>query len=169
MSIVCCKVTDSKIEIAADSITVRGYTQSKGNEVKFSKLVKVNDIILGGVGWTEENFLMQMFCQTHNISSTNKTDVLNFLNEFSDWKKKKAENHKIENDYMILFKGKAFFISNFLIQEIKNYEAIGAGMDFALSALYLGHDAEKAVETACELSVYCEKPIIKYEIKKSID
>lgn len=38
-------------------------------------------------------------------------------------------------------------------------EAIGWGFDFALAALYLGHPVQKAVETAIELSVYCEGPI----------
>lgn len=165
MSIVCCRVTDDKIEIASDSISIRGYTQSKGDKVKYSKLVKVNEMIIGGVGFSEENFLMQLFAQTHNIKDANTDAVLTFLAEFSDWKKKKIDNYKIENNFIFLYKSKAFYIERFLIQEVINYQAIGAGDDFALSALYLGHSVEKAVETACELSIYCEKPIIKYEMK----
>ena len=41
--------------------------------------------------------------------------------------------------------------------------AIGAGMSYALAALYLGHSAERAVETAIELSTMCEAPIIVIE------
>ena len=37
--------------------------------------------------------------------------------------------------------------------------AIGAGEDYALASLHLGHTAKEAVETACELSVYCERPV----------
>lgn len=35
------------------------------------------------------------------------------------------------------------------------YYAMGAGRDYALAALYLGHDARKAVEVACALDVHC--------------
>jgi hypothetical protein len=35
------------------------------------------------------------------------------------------------------------------------FHARGAGRDFALAALYLGHDARKAVEVACALDVNC--------------
>jgi len=166
MSVVCCKVTDEKIEIASDSITVRGWTQSKGKNSKFSKLTKVNGIILGGVGYAEETALFQLFCQTHKPKDATEDDILTFLSEFSDWKKKRADSHKIENPYIIVYKGKAFAIQGFLVEEIVSYEAIGAGSDFALSALYLGFDVEKAVETACELSIYCEKPVIKFEYIK---
>jgi hypothetical protein len=33
-------------------------------------------------------------------------------------------------------------------------------MNFALAALYLGNTAKRAVETAIELSIYCEAPIL---------
>lgn len=33
--------------------------------------------------------------------------------------------------------------------------ASGHGRDFALAAMYLGHDAKRAVEVACHFDVYC--------------
>jgi hypothetical protein len=36
-------------------------------------------------------------------------------------------------------------------------------MSYALAALYLGHSAEEAVETAIELSTMCEEPILVIE------
>jgi len=47
------------------------------------------------------------------------------------------------------------------IQKVTSYMAIGAGQTYALAALYLGQTAEKAVETAIELSIYCAYPIRK--------
>ena len=105
-----------------------------------------------------------MFCQTTQPASSRESDLLVFLNSFSDWKKKKTDKHGIENNYILIFNKKAFFIHSYFINEILTYEAIGAGQEFALAALYLGHNVEKAVETACELSVYCEKPIRKISI-----
>jgi ATP-dependent protease HslVU (ClpYQ) peptidase subunit len=163
MSIVCCRVTPYEISIASDSIVVRGYTQGKDKN-KFAKLFKVNDLIIGSVGYAEESSLFRIYCSTRQPASISENDILIFISEFAQWKKERTTIYSIENSYIIIFNNKAFHIEGFFVNEILDYEAIGAGMDFALATLYLGHDVEKAVETACELSVFCEKPIIKYTI-----
>jgi len=162
MSVVCCRVTSKKVEIASDSITVRGWTQEKGKD-KFAKLVEINDIILGSVGSAEEVSLMQLFCATRKPEAASESRILNFLVDFLDWKKKQTDKYELNNAYIIVFAGKAFYLEGFFVKEILTYEAIGAGMDYALSALYLGHDVKKAVETACELSILCEKPVIYFK------
>ncbi|MDQ6961261.1 MAG: hypothetical protein Q9M28_01840 [Mariprofundaceae bacterium] len=158
MSVVCCKISEKTIEVAADSISIRGYTQSKGKD-DYSKLVEINGMIVGCVGRAEESSLLQMFCATRTPESASEGAILTFFTEFMDWKKKRTEKYKTENRFIFVFTGKAFYVEGFFIREIKSYEAIGAGMNFGLSALYLGHSAAKAVETACELSIFCEQPI----------
>jgi len=160
MSIVCCKVSKNMIEVASDSISVRGYTQSKGQNIRLAKLTKVNNLIIGSVGLAQESVLMQLFCETHQIKSPDIDSILTFLSEFSDWKKGKIDNSNIDNSYIFVLKGKAFAIGGYLVSEITDYEAIGAGMDYALAAMYLGHGVKDAVKVACELSVYCEEPVI---------
>lgn len=54
-----------------------------------------------------------------------------------------------------------------MVDEILKYHAIGAGMDYALAALYLGATAVQSIETACELSIYCEYPIKSYIFDKN--
>ncbi len=54
-------------------------------------------------------------------------------------------------------------VQDYFITEVTTYEAIGVGTRYALSALCLGHSVEEAIEVACELSIYCEKPVIKFE------
>ena len=65
-----------------------------------------------------------------------------------------------------VFEGKVFLIEGFYVKEIEEYMAIGAGMDFALAALYLGSTVQEAIKTACHLSILCEEPINIVEIKK---
>ncbi|HQU73805.1 MAG TPA: hypothetical protein PKV71_10255 [Calditrichia bacterium] len=166
MSVVCCRVYEDRIEIASDSITVRGWTQEKGRD-NHSKLVAVNDMVIGSVGRAEDSSLMQLFCATHKPEGASESDILSFMVEFLDWKKKKTDQKQTSGVFILLFEGKAFYINGFFIKEVVSYEAIGAGMDFALSALYLGHNVEKAVETACELSVMCEKPIQSLKMDKA--
>lgn len=44
------------------------------------------------------------------------------------------------------------------------FVAMGAGRDYALAAMYLGHDARKAVEVACALDVFCGMGIDTLEL-----
>jgi len=170
MSVVACKICDNIIDIAADSITVIGYTQSKSIN-SHSKLVIVNKMIVGSCGYCEESSLFHNFCSTRSIVEDNvkeikERNVLNFIIEFSKWKKGLTENHKIQNSYIIVVNGKAFSINNFMVEEILKYEAIGAGMDFALASLYLDNQVENAVKAACELSIYCEPPIRMFTMNR---
>ena len=159
MSVVACKILPNGYEIASDSISVRFWTQSKGGNTKFSKLFEVNDVVVGSVGYAEESSLLQMFCSTRKPAEATEPAILEFFSEFSSWKKKKAEKSGLDNAYLIGFEGKVFSVNGWFIQQVLKYEAIGAGMDFALAALYLDNSAEEAVKVACELSIYCEEPI----------
>lgn len=158
MSIVACRITEDGYEIAADSISVRGSTQTKNN-INRSKLVEVNNMVIGSVGSAEESSLLQLFARTHQPSAPTEEGILVFWNEFAEWKKKRTDRSSIDNRYFIGLDGVVFYIEQWLIASVSSYEAIGAGMDFALAALHLGHTAEEAVETAIELSIYCEAPI----------
>ena len=159
MSVVVCRITKKGYEIAADSIAVRGWTQSKGDTKKFSKLFEVNGLVIGGVGLIQEISLLRLFATTHKPASATDSALLEFLSEFSGWKNKKTDDSDIDNAYIVGFEEKAFYINGWLVEEIVKYEAIGAGEDYALAAMYLGNSAKKAVRVAIELSVFCEGPI----------
>ena len=160
MSVVACKIKENEYEIAADSITVRGYIQTKGQTTDHVKLYETNDMVIGGVGSAEENSLLRLFAETHRPSNPDELSMLEFISEFSEWKKKKTDNAAIKNSFLIGFQNNVFHVEQWHVSKIKSYMAIGAGMSFALAALYLGHSAEKAVETAIELSTMCEGPTI---------
>ncbi|MBT3322334.1 MAG: hypothetical protein HN392_08635 [Anaerolineae bacterium] len=165
MSVVVCKITKEGYEIAADSISVRGYTQTKNNTNR-SKLVEVNNMVIGSVGSAEESSLLQIFAKTHQPAAATEEGILEFWSEFADWKKKRTDKNGIGNVYFLGFDGVVFFVEHWLISSVKSYEAIGAGMNFALAALHLGHSAEEAIETAIELSIFCEAPIQVIKKKK---
>ena len=165
MSIVCCRILKDKIEIASDSITVRGWTQSKGG--KLSKLFQENGLIVGAVGNADELALFNLFCKNHRPERSDESGIVGFLTEFCEWKNHKVDSKLLNNSYIIVCDGRAYCCEQFFVQEITTYQAIGAGMDFALAVLYLGHDVIAAVEAACELSVYCEKPVIRFDVLRN--
>ena len=159
MSVVACKILPNGYEIASDSISIRFWTQSKGDNTKFSKLFEVNDIVIGSVGYAEESSLLQIYCTTRKPAEATESAILEFMSEFSNWKKGKAEKSGLDNNYLFGFEGKVFSVNGWFIQQVLTYEAIGAGMDYALAALYLDKSAYDAVKVACELSIFCEEPI----------
>ena len=163
MSVVAVKVEKDKITIGADSILVSGWTQEKD---KLAKLNKVNDMIIGDVGDAQEGALFLMYCKTRKPREASVEALVEFMSEFQDWMNNKIGESKLDNQYVIVFDGKAFVMEGFFIKEVTDYTAIGAGMDFALSALYLGNSVEESIKAACHLSVYCEEPVNIIEIKK---
>jgi ATP-dependent protease HslVU (ClpYQ) peptidase subunit len=164
MSVVAIRVTDKEIVVGADSILVsHGTTQEKD---KFAKLNRVNDIIIGDVGSAQEGGLFLMFCRTRKPREASIEAIIEFMSEFQDWMRNKTDESKLTNEYILVIDKKAFLVEGFFVKEIVDYTAIGAGMDFALSALYLGNSVEESIKAACHLSVYCEEPINLMEVNK---
>ena len=165
MSVVAVKVTKKDITVGADSIMIAYATQFKD---KLAKLNTVNGMVIGYVGWSEEGNLFWKYCKTRRPSEATEEDVLDFISEFHDWLRKKTGTPtiKLKNEFIMVFDGKAFDIDNYDIKEVDDYHAIGAGMDYALSALYLGKSVHDAIDVSCELSIYCEKPINIITVKK---
>ena len=163
MSVVAVKVTKNKIIIGADSILVSGYTQEKD---KLAKLNKVNGMVIGDVGDAQEGALFLLFCKTRKPSEASVGGLVEFMSEFQDWLDKKTGEAKLSNEYILIIEKKAFMMEGFFIKEVTDYTSIGAGMDFALSALYLGKSVKDSIKAACHLSVYCEEPINIIEVEK---
>lgn len=103
--------------------------------------------------------------KTHKPAKADEKSVLEFIIEFSRWKKDLTGDGSLCNSYILAFGGKLFHIQRMLIYEVRDYYAIGAGEDFANAALYLGHTPREAVKVACELSCYVAEPIIEEEMK----
>jgi ATP-dependent protease HslVU (ClpYQ) peptidase subunit len=163
MSVVAIRVKDNKITIGADSIIVSGWTQEKD---KLAKLNEVNGMIIGDVGDAQEGGLFLLFCKTRKPREASSDALIEFMSDFQDWMNDKIGEVKLNNQYIIVLEGKAFVMEGFYIKEVTDYTAIGAGMDFALSALYLGNSVEESIKASCHLSVYCEEPINIIEIEK---
>ena len=164
MSVVCVKVYDDRIEIASDSIIVKGY--SMRSDSGFSKLSKINDMVIGAVGSAQEASLMWHYMETCRPKDASEKAVLDFIVGFAKWKIDYSNDKEIHNNYILAFGGKCFSIEGVFVFEVTNYNAIGAGMDFANAALYLGHTPKEAVKVASELSCYVSEPIIVETIYK---
>ena len=123
-----------------------GWTQEKD---KLAKLNKVNDMVIGDCGDAQEGGLFLVYCKTRKPREASVEALIEFMSEFQDWMNDKIGETKLNNQYIIVLEGKAFMMEGFFVKEVTDYTAIGAGMDFALSALYLGNSVKEAIKEAC--------------------
>jgi ATP-dependent protease HslVU (ClpYQ) peptidase subunit len=158
VSVVAARLYGDRLEIAADSVCIRWATQTTDNK-KHSKLWQRGDLVIGGVGTAQENGLMRLFSENHQPETSDERGLLAFMSEFAEWKKRRTETYAIENHYLLGCGAGLFHLEGFGIDQVTTYEAIGAGMDYALAAMRCGADPKTAVETAIDLSIYCAAPV----------
>ncbi len=166
MSVVAVRKEGSKITIGADSIRISGWgTQEKD---KLAKLFRVSkELIVGTVGDAAIHSLFREFLNNHLPKTNTEYGWTTLIGEFSSYLNDLKNAPKLENSaFIVVNKNKVFFIASYFVREINDYYAIGAGMDYALSALYMGASVKEAIETACHLSIFCEKPANVIEVKK---
>ena len=167
MSVVAVRKNGGKVTIGADSIRITswGGTQEKD---KLVKLFRVNvDTIVGTVGDCAIHSLFREFLKNHLPKSNTEYGWTNLVSEFANHLNDLKNPPKLETSaFLVVHKHKVFFIDGYFVREINDYYAIGAGMDYALAALYLGASVKEAIETACHLSIFCEKPANVIEVKE---
>lgn len=164
MSVIAAKVYNDKIVMAADSILTNGWSKRNNN---FAKIVEINGMIAGATGTAQEASLMWHYMQTHKPASPSEKDILTFIVEFAQWKSSIAGSD-VANTYLFAYHGHLFEIVNMFVHEISDYAAIGAGEDYANTALHLGHTPQEAVKVACELCCFVCEPIVEYSMKRTV-
>ena len=165
MSCIAVKVTEKEIQFAADSIVLRGSLKTNTPETS-PKLEKINNMIIGASGYKSESGLMFQYAQNHRPADTSLNSIRQFFMEFGEWKQKFGEKFTLDNEYFLAYDGKCFYNICNDVEEIKDYCAIGAGMDYAYAALYLGKTAKQAVKVACALCSLVSEPIIEYKMTR---
>ncbi len=164
MSVVAVKVYDDKIVIGADSQST-SYWHNKDSTNKIYRIA--DDFVIGGVGYTSHNQMMYLFCETNKPAGSRKRDILEFLVQFNEWMRKKNSDYSPYNSFLMVFKDKAFWITpDLLVQEVKDFCAIGSGMEYTKAGLHLGKTVKESIKIACELTIYCSEPIEMFEVKR---
>ena len=159
MTTIAARIKDNKIELAADSIIVRGtlrVQEGLGNSKIFDGL----DCVVASTGLLSESSLFELFCRDHSIGKGNHLRVLEFLSEFSRWKENNGSDNIVDNNYIIGHKSGLYRTHGLSVLKVDKYCADGHGMDYAEAGLHLGKSAKDAVQLACELDVYTNGPVI---------
>ncbi|MEL6778115.1 MAG: hypothetical protein AAFO06_12745 [Cyanobacteria bacterium J06597_16] len=160
MTVIAARKTDAAIIFAADSLISDGHVRSTDADIMHSKLFEQNGMIIGSTGYCHEGTLMELFSRNHKPLTPTRLGVMDFLVEFREWVRQKESGYKPSNGFLIAFEGKLFCVCGGIeVYEVREFETVGIGKDFAKAALYLGHTPKEAVDVACKLSVYCSEPI----------
>ena len=166
MSVVAIKKDKTKIVIGADSIRISGWgTQEKDKLAKLFEISK--EMTLGAVGNCATCAVFREFLENHLPKTNNEYGWSMLMREFASHLNDMKSAPKFEDsEFIVVYKDSAFLLSGYFIREIVDYYAIGAGKEYALTALYLGAGVKEAIKAACQLSIFCEEPINLVEVKK---
>ncbi len=163
MTIIAVKIDKKEITMGADSLTTAGDVQ----ECRISKIFETNGITLGTAGYYSDLMLFYIFCKTHRPKSATVDCLIDFLNEYYDWIKKKTDETKMEcSTRLFVYENKVFELNGFSVMPIKKYGAIGSGYQYALTALHLGNSVKDALKVASHFDPYCGAPFKIIKIKR---
>lgn len=148
------------IEFAADDQTTSGTLVVGRESAHTNKLFSESGLTVGGTGYSYETNLFAHFLRNHRPLAPHQYAVVDLMLEFEEWLAKKRSDTKIQNQYLIAVDCSLFRVYDGLsVFSVPEFEAIGAGEDFAKSALHCGKTPMEACVVACELSIYCSLPI----------
>jgi ATP-dependent protease HslVU (ClpYQ) peptidase subunit len=167
MSVVAARRYPDKLFFASDSIRVSGMTQETSRVAghEQGKLFQTNGLVIGSVGYIMELSFMQLFARNHKPSAATVEAVLDFMLEFYSWAKSKDDCFGRHNNYLIGMEREIFRVSDsYLVETINEFSAIGAGEDFALTAMHLEKNPEEAVGIANRLCIFCSEPVISIHV-----
>lgn len=170
MSVIAVKKYKDKIVIASDSQTTFGGNK----EIKEdnTKLLKINEnLIIGSAGYSRTILLFELFCETNQPKNNDKIELLRFFNQFESWLSKNTKDCSInDNSFLIILNKKVFYFSNYNLEEVKDFDAIGSGGTKALAILsYLNltkkeTDLKEVLEAVSQIDLYCHTPIKTYTV-----
>ena len=162
MTVIAGKVEPDRIVIGCDSQVTYGW-QSKV-DIDDSKLIALQDFIIGGAGLLSHINYMQLFAETHRPLSSRKRDVLEFFAEFNEWADKRIKGFEPHNSWLLAFDGKLISVDSGLSISHHEFWAVGSGRDYARTAMHLGHDVRSALLVACQLTILCSEPLVIHEL-----
>ena len=171
MSVVVLKKYEDRIEISSDSCVSNGVENIDHQNGACKKLIRINDIIVGGCGDLYEVQLLQYYLKTYEPKLASQYDLQKLIYNFIQYKRKGLGivdrlkhkffyDNRVKNSYIFVFNNQCFYVEGTVISLIKNMYAIGSGKLTAYAALRVGMSPHDAVEMSCKYNFGVSEPII---------
>lgn len=181
MSIVCAAQSNNEVAISADTMTKHGRLNASSDHVANSdKLYKVNDSVMGFVGWCAISSVMEhLFEQDSKLFRLgDRMEIMSTLlllherlkeDYFLETREDRDQPvESIQLCALVINKNGLFEISSYReVMEYKTYWAIGSGNRLALGAMHALHEqsasaqeiVEAGVRAAAEFDDCCSLPL----------
>lgn len=174
MTVLAIKHYKDRIEVATDSGTYWGGTgmkeDGKTKERRHCKILSPKTYLhFMGTGFLSETHLFELFCTKHDPETNTRHGILRFFSEFIKWKKEFTDKLEQNNAYFLIYQKIPYLIDGgFDIQniEVGEFKTLGAGMQEAKCALYLGKTPKEAVELTLKLNSWTSGKVQELVIKK---
>lgn len=171
MTVVAVKKEKNYIQIACDSEVSYWRSWNKVSEsftsqVKdFSKIFCINDMYFW-CAWNVEDMLVLKQRAKTNLPKSSRIDDIEdyFLNLYKYFKERNSSWNR-EFQCLMVFELKIFYVYNYCIYEVSEYESIGSGMHYSRAAMYLWNSAAESVDVAKIFATGCWWDTISYSIK----
>ena len=168
MTVLALKNYEDKIEIAADSGTFYGQDGAKENGS--IKIVSPKENFhFAATGWVSEKNLFELFCLKNEPEANTRHAILRYFSDFIHWKKQFTDKLEQNCHYFIIYETLCYQIQGgFDIESIPtgSFRALGAGMQEAKCAMYLGRSPYEAVELCLKLNAWTSGEIQQLTITK---
>lgn len=157
MTVIAVDVRGKEIVIGADSQVTSGWHMRVDDPPKL--FTGPTGVTIAVTGYAEAGALLRLYVENNRPRESTEYSITEFVTDFRKWANSKANDPSLDMSFFMVFDGKAFAVRDYYITEITGFAAMGAGMEYAEAALYLGQSVRKAIQAACHLSTACNEPI----------
>jgi len=163
MTTIVCKVEKNNVILLADSLITESERFNKmKSSLKINKIYKLDEFRIAFAGDMMYTHIIKEFLSQHIQELITGNDFeLKVVAEI----KKTIQNYigsslpsYTELSGIFTYQNRAFEfdIESGALFEINDFQALGTGAIYALTALHLGHSPQEALEIACKLDPYSE-------------
>jgi ATP-dependent protease HslVU (ClpYQ) peptidase subunit len=168
MSIIAAQTTPKKIKFAFDSqMNYADYRYS------IEKAFKVRNVIFGKSGDIRTDPYFKHFIEertkNEDLILKDEDSVVELINNYLEFYKDTPKAQFIKLDSMLISDARKTFYIDLINKncfEIKDFEAIGSGREYAIGAYKAGATIEETVNIATRSNIYCGGDIIVIEVDK---
>jgi ATP-dependent protease HslVU (ClpYQ) peptidase subunit len=174
MTVIALIFRNGKIQMAGDSQTSWGTfmklpkRDSKDKAVKeYGKLFQVNKYTVGCAGDCAQIGMLQVFMKSHHPKQMDRDSILDWVLEFKSWLHDKAKIafNDVSVHGIIVHGKKAFtFFDHLEVYPIKEFDAVGSGMNIAIGAMAVGASAKEAVKVCTTYAYGCGDKVTTLEL-----
>ena len=155
MTVIAVKITKNEIVIGADSGANRGSTIFLTN-----KIFTLNDVVLAGTGVLSEIYCFKQYLRKNKMLKSTQNYVSDYIFKYMSYLKKEIiESDEFSACFILVVRGKVYYVHSYSVILIKRYFSIGSGCPEAMALLSQGISVRKTISVVCNICNYCSTPV----------